>query len=129
MKRLPILSALCVLATAVQAAERHEWYVLKTDDGAYAFDTESVETDIGSGGKSVDILIGTRAGHSNVEYLVDCHTELVMVDQNVKPADPAWSESGPMKLAADVACGRPVTGAVRVKSESAALAKLKTLSK
>jgi hypothetical protein len=136
MKRLSILLSFCVLAATVHAAERHAWYFLKTHDAAYAFDTESVETEMGSGVKSISILIGTRAGHTNIEYDVDCDKNQGVLASSVaddaKPTDIAWSavpKSGSMKVAADVACGRHVAGAVRVKSEQAALAKLKILSK
>jgi hypothetical protein len=136
MKRLSILLPFFMLAASAHATERHEWYALKTHDGAYAFDTESVETEMGSGIKSVSILIGTRAGHTNVEYDIDCDKNRGVLASSVaddaKPADIAWSaipKSGSMKIAADVACGLRVAGAIRVKSEQAALAKLKILSK
>jgi hypothetical protein len=136
MKRLSILLPFCILVTTAHAAERHEWYVLKAHDGAYAFDTESVETEMGSGVKSISILVGTRAGHTDAEYDVDCDKNQGVLASSVaddaKPTDIAWSavpKSGSMKVAADVACGRSVAGAIRVKSEQAALAKLKILSK
>jgi hypothetical protein len=133
-----------------QAVARQEWFVVKMGDSAYAFDASGVYTDVGHGVRSVSIHIGTPAGSTLGVYNVDCGKtlglaagsiasddekkteELVMVEGNAKPTDPGWSaisRDGSMKIAADVACGRAVTGAIRVKSEQAALKKLKTLSK
>jgi len=125
-----------MFAAAAHATERHEWYVLRTSEGAYAFDAQSVETEIGSGVVSVSILIGKRTGHTNVDYDVDCSKNRGELTSNAqtdaKPTDSGWLDipkTGSLKVAADVACRQDVPGAIRVKSEKAALAKLKTLSK
>src|ERR1700761_9529243 len=72
MKRLFILASICMLASLAHAAGRQEWYVIKADDGAYAFDAESVETDIGSGAKTVSVVTDINGSHTSASYTVDC---------------------------------------------------------
>ncbi len=147
MGRVLAIWMLCVLAAPASAAGTHEWYVLKTDDGVYAYDAGAVTDEAEKNLKSVWILSGSSDGYDKDGFFVSCQTNhgefigaisthngqegLLMVEGDAKATDRGWvsiPDKGVMKIAANVACARRIEGAIRVDNEQAAIDKLKTLS-
>ena len=142
MRPVYAVSLLCAAIIPVQAADQHDWYVLKTDQGVYAYDADDVIVDSLTEYKTVSINTGTGNGYTTAIVTIDCrrhraqsgggifadnagHETLLMVEGNEKTMRPV-SEGGELwKLAEDVACKRKVAGAVHVDSQEVASEQLK----
>jgi hypothetical protein len=136
---------ICTVAVSAHAADTHDWYVVKIDGHAYAYDAANVETLPGYRVKSVAVYIYGPEGNQLVGYFIDCltnrgsftgassDTTLILTEGGADPTsgDPGWGSvvgDATMEVAADVACRRPLRGAVHVDSRQAALDMLKNLS-
>jgi hypothetical protein len=143
MNRLSALALLVMLTAPAAAAAAHDWYVVKVDGQIYAYDLAAVENVHDASVKSVGIYVDATKGGTNVLYFIDCATgrgsfvgslsddNMIMTEGSAKPSSSGWSaipETGSMKVAADVACSRRVTGALHADSQQDAFDKLKTLS-
>ena len=142
-------------ACAVAEAYAQDWFVVRTKDGAYAYDRDDVQTVhgrsvksvmltvYGKSDKSVRLYVGDGRGNTTLAYLIDCATgrgafagstsgtDVVIAEVGYNSAGDGWRwipESGAMNVAADAACLHYVIGAAHSDNRDAALENLKTLS-